>query len=253
MRQRQAELAHALRISTVGELASGLAHELNQPLSAIANGVEACARYVRSGKAKPKKLLALLDDASARGAARRRASWSICATSSRRGSRNSSARICARSPATCRVCWVARSSRSTITLRLDLHPRPAADLRGPHPDRAGHRELDAERHRRHSRSPQATAERSSCRCGQRRAWRKSPCATPAPASLPQPTERHVRAVLHHQGAWSGNGPGDQPLHHRGASGPDLGGAPRATAARGTTVRFTLPLQPPKAARKRRSA
>jgi C4-dicarboxylate-specific signal transduction histidine kinase len=49
VRQRQAVLAHALRISTVGELASGLAHELNQPLSAIANGVEACARHVRSG------------------------------------------------------------------------------------------------------------------------------------------------------------------------------------------------------------
>ena len=64
IRQRQAELAHALRISTVGELASGLAHELNQPLSAVANGVEACARYLRAGKAKPEELLALLDDAS---------------------------------------------------------------------------------------------------------------------------------------------------------------------------------------------
>jgi two-component system, chemotaxis family, CheB/CheR fusion protein len=64
VRQRQAELAHALRISTVGELASGLAHELNQPLSAIVNGVEACARYVRSGKTASPKLLALLDDAS---------------------------------------------------------------------------------------------------------------------------------------------------------------------------------------------
>jgi two-component system CheB/CheR fusion protein len=65
VRQRQAELAHALRIITIGELASGLAHELNQPLSAIANGMEACARYVRSGKAKSDKILTLLDDASA--------------------------------------------------------------------------------------------------------------------------------------------------------------------------------------------
>ncbi len=64
VRQRQAELAHALRISTVGELASGLAHELNQPLSAIANGVEACARYLRTGKAKREELLALLEEAS---------------------------------------------------------------------------------------------------------------------------------------------------------------------------------------------
>ncbi len=65
VRLRQAELAHGLRITTIGELASGLAHELNQPLSAIANGVEACTRYVRAGKAQPKKLLTLLDAAAA--------------------------------------------------------------------------------------------------------------------------------------------------------------------------------------------
>jgi C4-dicarboxylate-specific signal transduction histidine kinase len=58
------ELITANAQCTVGELASGLAHELNQPLSAIANGVEACARYVRSGKAKPSQLLALLEEAS---------------------------------------------------------------------------------------------------------------------------------------------------------------------------------------------
>ncbi len=63
--QEQSELVHALRLSTVGKLATGLAHELNQPLSAIANGVEACASYVRSGKAKSHELLALLDDVSA--------------------------------------------------------------------------------------------------------------------------------------------------------------------------------------------
>ena len=63
--QRQAELMHALRINTVGKLATGLAHELNQPLSSIANGVEACACYVRSGKATSHELLALLDDVSA--------------------------------------------------------------------------------------------------------------------------------------------------------------------------------------------
>jgi two-component system CheB/CheR fusion protein len=64
VRQRQAELAHALRIITIGELATGLAHELNQPLSAVANGVEACARYVRAGRGDSRKLLALLNDAS---------------------------------------------------------------------------------------------------------------------------------------------------------------------------------------------
>ena len=65
VRLRQAELARGFRLTTIGELASGLAHELNQPLSAIANGVEACARYVRSGKGQPRKILSILDDAAA--------------------------------------------------------------------------------------------------------------------------------------------------------------------------------------------
>ncbi len=63
-RRRHSELAHSQRISTVGELASGLAHELNQPLAAIANEVEACVRYLRAGKADPIKLLSLLGEVS---------------------------------------------------------------------------------------------------------------------------------------------------------------------------------------------
>lgn len=37
LRQQQAELLHAQRLSTAGELAATMAHELNQPLGAIAN------------------------------------------------------------------------------------------------------------------------------------------------------------------------------------------------------------------------
>jgi len=40
-RQLQAELAHFSRLTTVGELASGLAHELNQPLTAIIHNCDA--------------------------------------------------------------------------------------------------------------------------------------------------------------------------------------------------------------------
>jgi two-component system CheB/CheR fusion protein len=63
-RQRQAELARVLRVITVGELSGGLAHELNQPLAAIANDVEACAAYVRAGEGKSRKLLVLLERAA---------------------------------------------------------------------------------------------------------------------------------------------------------------------------------------------
>src|SRR5262249_17767020 len=41
---QRAELAHIARVSTMGEIATGLAHELNQPLTAIANYAESCMR-----------------------------------------------------------------------------------------------------------------------------------------------------------------------------------------------------------------
>ncbi|MCK5649619.1 MAG: PhnD/SsuA/transferrin family substrate-binding protein, partial [Gammaproteobacteria bacterium] len=45
----QAELAHVARLSTMGEMASGLAHELNQPLSAIQTYVQGCIRRINMG------------------------------------------------------------------------------------------------------------------------------------------------------------------------------------------------------------
>ncbi len=49
LRLQQAELAHTDRISTMGEVATGLAHELNQPLAAIANFAESCKQVIDSG------------------------------------------------------------------------------------------------------------------------------------------------------------------------------------------------------------
>ncbi len=49
LRQHQAELAHVSRLSTMGEMAAGLAHELNQPLAAIVNYTQGCIRRLRSG------------------------------------------------------------------------------------------------------------------------------------------------------------------------------------------------------------
>lgn len=47
-RHRQNELIHVSRLSTMGEMATGMAHELNQPLSAIANFANGCIRRIRS-------------------------------------------------------------------------------------------------------------------------------------------------------------------------------------------------------------
>src|SRR5215468_3409006 len=48
-RAHQAELTHVLRLGTLGEIASELAHEINQPLGAISNYAAACSRRVESG------------------------------------------------------------------------------------------------------------------------------------------------------------------------------------------------------------
>jgi len=49
-RQHQIELAHVARLSTMGEMASGIAHELNQPLSAISNYTHGSIRMLKSGQ-----------------------------------------------------------------------------------------------------------------------------------------------------------------------------------------------------------
>ena len=46
LRDAQAELAHVSRLTTMGELAASLAHELNQPLAAVVTNGDACLRWL---------------------------------------------------------------------------------------------------------------------------------------------------------------------------------------------------------------
>lgn len=60
-RKYQQELAHVARLNTMGEMASGMAHELNQPLTAIATNADACVRLLESGHCEQSKLMDVLD------------------------------------------------------------------------------------------------------------------------------------------------------------------------------------------------
>lgn len=51
LRTAQAELAHVMRVATVGEMAASLAHEINQPLAAVVTNGNACLRWL--GRAQP--------------------------------------------------------------------------------------------------------------------------------------------------------------------------------------------------------
>lgn len=54
--EKMADFSRIGRLVNLGEMASALAHELNQPLAAIANFNQACANLLRNGKAKPEVL-----------------------------------------------------------------------------------------------------------------------------------------------------------------------------------------------------
>jgi two-component system sensor kinase FixL len=64
-RRHQTELARVARLSTMGEMATGIAHELNQPLSAIANFSRGCIRRLRSGGMSPNELIEPLEEVCA--------------------------------------------------------------------------------------------------------------------------------------------------------------------------------------------
>jgi PAS domain S-box-containing protein len=46
LRQTQSDLAHASRLTTMGELTASLAHEVNQPITAVVNGASTCVRWL---------------------------------------------------------------------------------------------------------------------------------------------------------------------------------------------------------------
>jgi PAS domain S-box-containing protein len=60
----QDELAHVARVSSLGEMASGLAHELNQPLTAVINYLEASRRLLSESKVAP-EVTAAINEAAA--------------------------------------------------------------------------------------------------------------------------------------------------------------------------------------------
>jgi two-component system sensor kinase FixL len=62
LQQHEAQLAHAARLTAAGEMAAGLAHELNQPLVAAISFARACEEVL---KAPPEKLAEARGEASA--------------------------------------------------------------------------------------------------------------------------------------------------------------------------------------------
>lgn len=57
IRKLHEKLVHVTRISTLGEMVTGIAHEINQPLTAISTYAQGCIRMINSDLEDPKELL----------------------------------------------------------------------------------------------------------------------------------------------------------------------------------------------------
>ena len=67
LRRQQVELARMARLSLAVELASNLAHELNQPLAAIVAYTQACLTLLRQASTDPRELTGTLDEVVSQG------------------------------------------------------------------------------------------------------------------------------------------------------------------------------------------
>jgi PAS domain S-box-containing protein len=62
LQEQRAELAHVARVSMMGELAASLAHELNQPLTAILSNAQAALRFLSSKPGNIEEVREILHD-----------------------------------------------------------------------------------------------------------------------------------------------------------------------------------------------
>jgi signal transduction histidine kinase len=64
LQQQRERLEATAKLVAVGEMASMLAHQINQPLSAVVNYNRSCLRRLRSGHAEPGQLAEIMEQAS---------------------------------------------------------------------------------------------------------------------------------------------------------------------------------------------
>ncbi len=67
LQMTQMELARVSRLTTMGELAASIAHEVNQPLTAVTNNSSACLRLLAADNLKPEVLRRALEEIVADG------------------------------------------------------------------------------------------------------------------------------------------------------------------------------------------
>ena len=250
LQELQSELVHVSRLTAMGEMASALAHELNQPLSAIANYMKGSRRLLeRRPTTAAAKVRDAVDKAADAGAARRRdhppparlrrprrdrAAGREHRQAGRGGERPGAGR--------------RQGARRPRPLPVRSRRRPGACRPGPDP--AGAAQPDPQRDRGDGGVGAARADRSP----------PSPAddgmvevivADTGPGIAPEVAEQLFQPFVTTKRTRHGRRPVDLAHHHRGAWRADLGGAqsrrrhglPLHAAARSTRRRRSMPDEP----------
>ena len=214
--QDRAALYHMTRVSLLGQLSASIAHQLNQPLASILGNAEAAQKMLEREPVDLPELREICadivaDDHRAAEVIRR------LGVLFKRGEPHVRTARCQRPG--------SRHLR-IHSQHPDDSPRHAGDE-----TRAG---LAADRRRPGAAAtiaaePGRQCQRRDGRITRRRTridgwhslarWRREPLrGRPGPGRPCRSAGQSVRALLEHQGRWHGHGPGDLPLHCRGAPG-----------------------------------
>ena len=181
LQELQSELVHISRLTAMGEMASTLAHELNQPLSAITNYLKGSRRLLE-GEAgeRPDMMRDALekaaDQAMRAGQIIRRLRDFVSRGESERRVENIT-KLVEEASALALVGVKDRGIR--VTFQFDPSSRAGAGR--PRADSAGAAQSDPQRHGRHGSNASAAISPSRC-CRSAIIWCGSAWPTPAPAS-----------------------------------------------------------------------
>ena len=160
LKELQSEVTHMSRFTALGEMASTLAHEINQPLTAITNYLKGCQRLLERIDGEPAPVLRdavgkAADQALRAGHIIRRLREFVARGESERRVESLPKLI---EDASTLALVGAKENGIAVSFRLD--PKADARARRPHPDPAGPGQSDPQRDRDHDRNPAAASWRS---------------------------------------------------------------------------------------------
>ena len=238
------EIAHAGRVSMMGQLASGLAHEINQPLAAILRNAEAAELFLQHPSPDLDEIRAILSDIRSdderaghvidrmRGLLKRQ---TLDTRPARRG----------RARRRCRGARAGRCRDAAGEAGRRRAGRSAARARRPRADSAGAAQPHSQRDGRAQRDEAGGSARQRDRAARRSADRRDRRRRRRPRHPRRQARADLRPVLHDQAERHGHGPGDLPHDRRGARRAAVG---ENKNGGGAAFRFTLPIAEEGAAR-----